>query len=287
MQRFVWPDGKRCAVAVTFDVDGESSPLAHDPQSGHRKLTSISVGAYGPIVGVPRILESLRRADLRGTFFIPGFTAELHPETVDSILEGGHEIGHHGYLHERPNLLSDEEEEAVLARGIEVLEHLTGNRPTGYRSPAWELKPGSPALLKRYGFRYDSSLMGNDIPYLVQLDGGLGSLLELPIQWILDDYPHYNGAGGISSPEKVFEVWSSEFAGYYRYSGAFILTMHPFVSGRPSRVMLLERMIEYINGFDGVWWATLEEIAAYCLEQASTVPTWAPPDLGKLSGREV
>lgn len=286
MQRFVWPEGKRCAVALTFDVDGESSPLAHDPQAGHRKLTSISIGAYGPNVGVPRILEALDRYDLKGSFFIPGFTAELHPETVEAILEGGHEVGHHGYLHERPNLLSDEEEEAVLERGIEVLERLTGKRPTGYRSPSWELKPGSPALLKRYGFRYDSSLMGNDIPYLIQLGDDLGSLLELPIQWIIDDYPHYNGAGGISSPEKVFEVWSSEFAGYHRYNGVFILTMHPFVSGRPSRVMLLERMIEYINGFDGVWWATLEEISNYCLEQATDVPSWTPPDLGKLSGRE-
>src|SRR5579875_705911 len=274
MQRFVWPDGKQCAAALTFDVDGESSPLAHDAQSGHKKLTSISVGAYGPNVGVPRILETLDRYGLNGSFFIPSFTAELHPETVDAIVEGGHEIGHHGYLHERPNLLTDEEEEAVLVRGIESLERLTGKRPTGYRSPAWELKPSSPALLKRYGFQYDSSLMGNDIPYLVELGGELGSLLELPIQWIMDDYPHYNGAGGISSPEKVFEVWSSEFAGYHRYNGVFILTMHPFVSGRPSRIMLLERMIEFINGFDGVWWATLAEIATYCLEQASAVPSW-------------
>jgi peptidoglycan/xylan/chitin deacetylase (PgdA/CDA1 family) len=202
---------------------------------------------------------------------------------IERMLTEGHEIGHHGYLHERPDTLSDEEEEAVLVRGIEVLERLTGKKPVGYRSPAWELKPSSPALLKHYGFRYDSSLMGNDIPYYVATQNG--NLLELPIQWILDDYPHYAmNLGGISSPEKVFEVWSSEFEGYHRYNGCYILTMHPFVSGRPSRVMLLERMIRYINGFEGVWWATLEEIAAYC-ESSGQLETWTAPDLKMLAGR--
>ncbi len=136
--------------------------------------------------------------------------------------------------------------------------------------------------MKRYGFRYDTSLMGDDIPYLV--DTPSGDLLELPIQWILDDYPHYTTNVGISSPDKVFEVWSSEFAGYHRYNGVFILTMHPFVSGRPSRVLLLERMIEYINGFEGVWWATLEQIADYCLSRTD-LQRWSPPDLKALIGR--
>jgi len=226
---------------------------------------------------MPRILDVLRAAEIKGTFFIPGFTAELHPELVARTVAEGHEIGHHGYLHERPDTLSDEDEEAVLAHGTEVLERLTGRRPVGYRSPAWELKPSSPALLKRYGFRYDSSLMGDDIPYLVATDEG--NLLELPIQWIIDDYPHYSMQhGGISSPEKVFEVWSSEFAGYHRFNGCFVLTMHPFVSGRPSRIALLERMITYINGFEGVWWAPLEEIADYCLA-AGQCQVWSPPNL--------
>lgn len=282
--RFAWPDGKQVAVALTFDADGESLPLVQDPDRGPERLTFVSTGAYGPAVGVPRILESLRHYDLKATFFVPGFTAELHPEMIEQIVEGGHEVGHHGYLHERPDRLSDDEEEAVMVRGIEVLERLTGRKPTGYRSPSWELKPGSPALLKRYGMRYDSSLMGNDIPYLV--DTAEGPLLELPVQWILDDYPHYAPAsgGGISSPEKVFEVWSSEFAGYHRYNGVYVLTMHPFVSGRPSRVLLLERMIEYINGFDGVWWATLGEIADYCLSR-NDLAVWTPPDLKRLAGR--
>jgi peptidoglycan-N-acetylglucosamine deacetylase len=279
MTRFQWPEGKQCAVALTFDVDGETIPFVQDPERGHERLTLISGAAYGPAVGVPRILDVLDTHGLKGSFFIPGFTAELHPAMIERIMGAGHEIGHHGYLHERPDTLSDADEEAVLVRGLEVLEQLTGRRPTGYRSPAWELKPGSPALLKRPGFVYDSSLMGNDIPYRVATASG--DLLELPIQWILDDYPHFARVGGvISSPQTVFDVWSTEFAGYHRFNGCFVLTMHPFVIGRPSRIALLERLIEYISGFDGVWWATLDEIARYCLETGAG-ETWTPPDLAQ------
>lgn len=283
MARFEWPDGKRCAVALTFDADGETIPLVMDRERGHERLTLISTGVYGPEVGVPRLVEMLEQFGLKATFFIPGFTAELHPEMIELLMTNGHEIGHHGYLHERPDTLSDEQEEAVLVRGLEALQRLTGKRPVGYRSPAWELKPTSPALLKRYGFLYDTSLMGNDIPYYVATDQG--NLVELPIQWILDDYAHYSmDSGGISSPQKVFEVWSSEFAGYHRYHGCYVLTMHPFVSGRPSRVLLLERLIQYINEFEGVWWATLQEIADYCV-RSGQLGVWTPPDLKTLAGR--
>ena len=284
MARFAWPDGKTCAAALTFDVDGESIPLARDREHGHKKLTLISSAAYGPAVGVPRILDVLQTHGLKGTFFIPGFTAELHPAMVDRIVGDGHEIGHHGYLHERPDTLSNEDEEAVLRRGLEVLERLTGRKPVGYRSPAWELKPGSPGLLKRHGFLYDSSLMGNDIPYRVATPSG--DLVELPVQWILDDYPHFAmERGGIASPQNVFDVWSTEFAGYHRFNGCYVLTMHPFVSGRPSRIALLEQMIESINQFDGVWWATLEEIANYCLT-AGAGEVWTPPDLQRIATGE-
>lgn len=278
MARFTWPDGKQCAVALTFDVDGETIPLVRDREHGHEKLTLISSAAYGPAVGVPRILDVLEAFGLKGTFFIPGFTAELHPDMVRRLVAEGHEVGHHGYLHERPDTLSDAEEEAVLIRGLEALSHLIGDNPIGYRSPAWELKLSSPGLLRRHGFRYDSSLMGNDIPYLVSTPAG--PLLELPVQWILDDAPQFSmtSGGGISSPEKVFEVWSTEFAGYHRFNGCYVLTMHPFVSGRPSRIMLLERMIRYIQQFENVWWATLAEIGDYC-ERAGVCEVWTPPDL--------
>ena len=268
MAQFKWPNGKRCAAALSFDMDGETIPLVYDPANAQRRLSLQSEATYGPAVGMPRILSLLERHDIRSTVFVPGFTAERHPDILIDLVERGHEIGHHGYLHERPDFVDDEEEERILVRGLEVLEGITGKRPVGYRSPAWELKPNSPALLKRHGFLYDTSLMGDDVPYLIGAGAG-ETLVEVPVQWINDDWPHFGFCSvpqlgfGISSPQKVFEVWSEEFAGYHEFGGCYVLTMHPFVMGRPSRIRLLDRMIQFINTFDDVWWATLAEIAAY------------------------
>jgi peptidoglycan/xylan/chitin deacetylase (PgdA/CDA1 family) len=278
MSGFRWPEGKRCACVLSFDVDGETIPFVRDPENARRRLTLQSEAVYGPNVGAPRLLDLLAEYGLPASFYIPGFTAERHPDLVERILREGHELGHHGYLHERPDTLDDEQEEAVLVHGIEVLEKLTGQKPRGYRSPSWELKPGTPALLKRHGFVHDSSLMGDDVPYLV--DTPHGQLVELPIQWINDDAPHYSRTTGISSQEKVLEIWRAEFKGYHRYGGCYVLTMHPFVSGRPSRVLALERFIRYASGFPGVWWATCGQVADYCLKEG-VAQVRPMPDMGK------
>lgn len=269
MANFPWPDGKRCAVALTFDMDGECVPMIYDPQNYHKRLSLQSEGTYGPNVGVPRILDLLDRHAIQASFFVPGFTAERHPDLLRDMIARGHEVGHHGYLHERPDFVDEAEEERIMVRGLDVLESITGRRPRGYRSPAWELKPTSPALLKKYGFVYDSSLMGDDEPYLI--DAGAGKLLEIPIQWMNDDWAYFGFCSipslgnGISSPQTVFDTWSEEFAGYYDIGGCYVLTMHPFVIGRPSRQRLLDRLIHYIEGFDGVWITTLGHIADHAL----------------------
>lgn len=270
MARFDWPDGRICAVALSFDMDGETIPFVADPPNARKRLTLLSESMYGPNVGMPRILRLLDLYELKATFFVPGFTAELHPDVLERVLDEGHELGAHGYMHERPDTLSDEEEEAVLVRSIEVQERLTGRRPVGYRSPAWELKPTTPALLRKHGFLYDTSLMGDDVPY--RIEAGDGELIELPVQWILDDWPHFGFSAvpplgtGISSPEKVFEVWSSEFDGMHKAGSLVALTLHPFVIGRPGRMLLLERFIRYMRGHPRVWFTTLEEIARHCAD---------------------
>jgi peptidoglycan/xylan/chitin deacetylase (PgdA/CDA1 family) len=236
MALFTWPNGAQCAAALTFDADGETIPLVQDKERGHERLTLISTSTYGPQVGVPRILDVLQAFGLKASFFVPGFTAELHPEMIERMLAEGHEVGHHGYLHERPDTLSDEEEEAVLVRGIEVLERLTGKKPVGYRSPAWELKPSSPALLKRYGFQYDSSLMGNDIPYYVAT--AEGNLLELPIQWMNDDWPFF-GSRPILPASLPYEIWTEELKALYAEPGKlYVLTAEQ--SGKVQRLKLAE-----------------------------------------------
>jgi len=277
MPNFPWPNGAKVAAAITFDEDGECIPLVYDPASATKRLTLQSEAAYGPNVGTPRLLDLLEKHGISGSWYIPGYTAEHHPDLVREMVARGHEIGNHGYLHERPDFVDEDEEERILVRSLEVMESITGKRPIGYRSPAWELKPTSPALLKKYGYLYDSSLMGDDEPYLISAGDNGETLVELPIQWINDDWPHFAFSSipslgtGISSTQKVFEVWSEEFAGYYDFGGCYILTLHPFVSGRPSRIRLLDRFIHYVNTFDGVWWATLEQIANHVLSTNAAI----------------
>lgn len=267
---FRWPAGYRAAAAFTFDLDAESAILVDAPAAAGR-LSVMSHQAYGPRTGVPRLLRILDRRGVRATFFVPGYSAERHPEAVRAIRDAGHEIGHHGYLHEPVATLTPEEEERVLLRGLEALERVAGVRPTGWRGPMWETSYATAAILARHGFRYDSSLMDADRPYLVAADGEANSptIVELPIHWGLDDWEQYvylpglSGSGLIESPAKVYELWSLELDALAAEGGIFILTNHPFASGRASRAAALERLIEHAQAIEGLWIASLEEIAAH------------------------
>lgn len=264
LARVAWPGKARCAVTLCFDVDAESGCLCRGEQYAHR-LSSLSQGRYGIRRGLPRILDLLDQHHIRATFYVPGYTAELYPTDIGEIRDSGHEIGHHGYLHERPDTLSAEQERVVMQKGLEALDRAVGVRPVGYRSPAWEITPTTLGLLNEFGFLYDSSCMGEDVPYVERHEGR--SVLELPVQWLLDDWPQfaYTGDGGAppAAPEAVFAIWSAEFDALYAEGGYFMLTMHPEVIGRPHRVALLERLIGHINARPGVWWATAEEVARH------------------------
>ncbi|MGW4819608.1 polysaccharide deacetylase family protein [Streptomyces sp. NPDC004227] len=264
---FPWPDGRRAAAAFTFDVDAESCVLAHDPSASSR-MSLMTHQAYGPRVGVPRLLRLLRRQNVKATFFVPGFTADTYPDMVRSIVDEGHEVAHHGYLHE-PMRGNDAAREAeYLDRGLEALDRL-GIRPAGYRAPWWEMNWHTPDLLIERGFQYDSSLLDGDTPYRLHGTGAAGSLVEIPVDWGLDDweqyafYPGWTGSGVIESPRKVHEMWLLEAQAHHAESGCFVLTNHPFISGRPSRAAALERLIEDVRALGGMWITTLEQIAAH------------------------
>jgi peptidoglycan/xylan/chitin deacetylase (PgdA/CDA1 family) len=259
-----WPNGARCAVTLSFDVDAESSYLIRG-DTWAKRLTSLSQGRYGITCGLPRILDLLDEHDVKATFFVPGWTAEHHAAAIGEILRSGHEIGHHGYLHERPDTLSPMQERSVMQQGLEAIERAIGVRTVGYRSPAWEITPTTLELLNEFGFLYDSSGMGQDVPYVES--HGTYSMLELPVQWLLDDWPlfGFNGeTGQIANPSRVYEIWSEEFDGLYEERGYFMLTMHPEVSGRPHRIALLDRLIRHVKEKPDVWWATGEQVARHC-----------------------
>jgi peptidoglycan-N-acetylglucosamine deacetylase len=261
-----WPAGHKGGFALTFDVDAESAILAMRPAYAGR-LSTMSHQAYGPKVGAPRILELLERHRLRATFFIPGLTADRYPGVVEKIAAAGHEIGHHGYSHVPFHSLSEARERHELERGLATLERITGRPPRGFRAPWWELNERTPALLAEYGFEFDSSLMDDDRPYL--LDTGRGLLAELPVHWMLDDWEQYaflpepNIGSVIESPAKALELWRLELDALVDDQGLFILTCHPFISGRPSRVRALEQLIEHARARGDVWFASLSEIASH------------------------
>ena len=166
-----WPGGKAAAAAFTFDVDAESAVLWGSPGNADR-MSVMSHQAYGPLVGVPRLLGMLERHRIRSTFFVPGYTAHRYPAVVKDIVAAGHEVAHHGYLHEQPTAVSAEKEAANLDRGLQALEEVAGVRPVGYRAPMWDLSWRSPALLAERGFLYDSSLMDADVPYELAVGPG-------------------------------------------------------------------------------------------------------------------
>lgn len=267
--RYQWPEGYRCAVAVTFDFDAESAFLFREPQKAARSLAGLEERRFGPRVGVPRILNLMDRYNLKSTFYVPGWVAATHTEAVKSIRDAGHEIGAHGNVHEALDHLDPEAEKAVLAESLRLLETTVGVRPVGYRSPSWELNMGTPALLKEHGFLYDSSLMGNDIPYW--LDTPKGPLAELPIQWLLDDAPFfrhvYGATNAIAEPDRVLRMWGQEFKAMYEENGCFIVTCHPWISGRASRIAMLDSLIQYMRSLPGVWFTTLEEMARWHVSQ--------------------
>ena len=273
-----WPHGARCAVALTFDLDSDSIlHLAH-PERADTMVASQSWLRYDE-VAVPRIVDMYKRFGIRQTFFFPAWCMERYPRNVEAILEGGHEIAHHGYLHEHPNEQTREGELYWLQRGIEVIERMTGKRPRGWRAPLYNFSKYSAEFLAQEGFLYDSTLMGDDVPYLLETKAG--QVVELPSHWAMDDWPHYthsidlNYMMPIKSPDEAMNVYMSEFEAIWEHSGLLVAVWHPFVSGRLARCMRVAKFIEDMLSRGGVWIATLEEIALHvrkCIDDGTYEP---------------
>ena len=279
-----WPHGHRAAASFTFDVDAESAVLSASPGSETR-AGIMSHQSYGPLVGVPRILSILQRHAVTATFFVPGFTAQRYPRVIRDIVEAGHEVAHHGYLHEPLAGVDAETEAGSLDRGLETLERVAGVRPVGYRAPMWEPTWNTPRLLAERGFLYDSSLMDADVPYELAVSGvrGVGSVVEIPIQWALDDWEQYcflpgvSGEGLIESPTKAEEIWTLELDALRDVGGCFVLTNHPFLTGRPSRASVLDRLISRAVEHGDVWVANMGQIADHVRSLGLPPRTVEPP----------
>lgn len=248
-------------LAVTFDVDAESVWLAAGP-GYERRLSTLSEAGYGVGRGLTRVLELLVRYQATGTFYVPGATAQRHPEAVAQIIDNGHDIGHHGHDHLKSHEIDGPEQRRELERGFEALGAL-GVKPKGYRSPAWELTPDTLALLGEFEFEWDSSLMEDDRPY--EIEAGGRTLVELPVHWTLDDWPWFgwteDGGGNLGDSELVARVWRQELQSAIDEDRPITLTMHPEVIGRPHRLIALERALEHARE-NGVKIVSHRELAA-------------------------
>ena len=261
-----WPNGARVAVALSFDVDNATHSLAR----GQIGANELSAGEYGAIDGLPRVLRVLNKYDVPASFFIPAVSDLLHPQMVRDILANGrNEVAVHGWIHEDlPALNNEAEEQRLLNQAIASLTKSMGKRPVGYRAPSWAFSRYTMQQVKEAGFLYDSSLMASDDAYEIQIDGKPSGMIELPISWILDDYPHLAVPGGaLPSPELVLQMFQAEFDSAYEEGGLFVLTMHPHITGHRSRAAALDKLIAHMRARPGVWFATHEQVARYLRAQ--------------------
>jgi peptidoglycan-N-acetylglucosamine deacetylase len=228
-------------VCVTFDVDAEAG-LGAELDAHRSRLSTLSEREFGVRRGLPRILELLGEHGLPATFYVPGATAQRHPEAIRAIVDAGHEVGHHGHHHLVSHTLDAADQAAEIDEGLAALQPFLGEA-VGYRSPAWELTPQTAELLVSRGFAHDSSLMADDRPYWV--DVGAHRLLELPIHWSLDDVPwfHIGSATRPTAASAWLEAWTDELAAAAREDRPVTLTFHPEVIGRGYRALALERLL--------------------------------------------
>jgi peptidoglycan/xylan/chitin deacetylase (PgdA/CDA1 family) len=259
-----WHGGARCAVALSFDSDHETNELREAGES----IGRLSQGQYGNRQGVPRILEILKKFDVKASFFVPAVTALLYPDEQRRVAAEGHEIGIHGWIHERNSELPLAAERDLQMRSAEVLERISGIRPVGIRTPSWDFSPNTLAITKEMGLLYDSSLMADVDCYELLMNGENTGVVELPVEWIRDDAVYFNmnrfaALRPYTPPTDVFDIFKREFDAAYREGGLFQLTMHPHISGYRSRVWILDELIKYMRSHAGVWFATHADVVRY------------------------
>jgi peptidoglycan/xylan/chitin deacetylase (PgdA/CDA1 family) len=261
-----WPNGARVAVCLSFDPDNQTIPL----NAGINAPLTMSEGEYGALSGVPRILRFLDAFNLPATFYVPAVAALLHPDMMTAINRSGrHEVAMHGWIHEDPLALNDPEEEwRLLSQALATLEKVDGKRPVGNRNPSWTMSTYTMGLIKRAGLLYDSSLQAMDEPHDVLIDGQSTGLVELPVNWILDDAPFLPPYAALPSPRLIMQTFKDDFDRAYRDGTLFMLTMHPHITGQRSRMKYVEQLVQYMQAKPGVWFATAEQIARYIKSQS-------------------
>ena len=262
---FPWPNGARSALFPAFDVDSESVWLGADPQNAKRLIT-MSYGGYEARVGIPRILEMLRRHAVKATFFVTGWSIDANTAACEAILKDGHEIAHHGYYHLRPDTADEATRIDEMDRAIEAMKRVLGIFPVGYRAPWGETCVEQMELLKARGIRYSSSFRDDIRPYRHLLPSGPGPV-EIPVNYAFDDWgyglSHRTSPRALFGREAVLSIWRDEFDQTHEWGGLTTMVMHPQVTGRPMRMLILDQFLQHVRGHDDVWIATGRDIVEH------------------------
>ncbi len=264
-----WKDGARCAIALSFDSDHETNEL----REGGKSIGRMSWGQYGNRVGIPRVLDLLKRHDIKASFYVPAVTALLYPDEQRRVIAEGHEIGIHGWIHELNSILPYEIERDLMFRSADALERITGVRPVGLRTPSWDFSPNTLRIETELELLYDSSLMADEDCYELVMDGTPTGIVEVPVEWIRDDAVYFmmhrfQSLRPYTPPKDVLDIFLREFDAAYEAGGLFQLTMHPHIITARSRIWILEEVIRHAKARGDVWFATHAEVAAYAKEHA-------------------
>lgn len=259
-----WANGASCAVGLSFDSDHDTFEL----RDGGKSISALSQGQFGPRQGIPRIRELLRNNGVPATFFVPAVSAIHYPDEQRALIDEGHEIALHGWIHERNTLLDGDTERDLQHRSADALEKITGIRPVGIRTPSWDFSDNTLQITVEMGLLYDSSLMADVDCYELLLNGEPTGVTELPVEWIRDDaaYLVMDRWGGLRpqiAPHDILQIFIREFDAAYAEGGIFQLTMHPDIIGHRSRIWILKELISYIRQHKDIWFATHADIARY------------------------
>jgi len=267
LQPDTWPNGARVAVLLSFDVDNDTIAIARNETPS---LGAMSQGEYGARVGLRRVVNLVDEHAIPASFFIPAVSLVIAPQMVDVIQASGrHEFGVHGWIHELNTELDADTERELVTRAVAYLEQATGARPLGYRAPSWNFSPNTLDIIRGLGFLYDSSLMADDRPYELTVHGEPTGMIELPVEWILDDAPLMNPRGNsYTAPRDLLQVYIDEFDKAYEEGTMFLLTTHPHIIGHRSRIVILEELIAHMQAKGDVWFATHQQVAEYVRDQA-------------------
>ena len=257
-----WPDGNRCCVNLSFDYDSNSAIVRRSPLD----IVAQSRGRFATNVAIPRILDLLDKHELKATFFTPGWTIDNFTESCEEIVSRGHEMAAHGYLHERLAEISWESERSVFEKSMEAFEKI-GVKTEGFRAPYWLISDRTLDLIQELNFTYDSNFMDNDLPYMLKWRGKDTGLVELPVEWLLDDWPHFETHR--MSPKQVYDIWKPEFEGIYELGRYFGLTCHPQAIGRISRIQMLDKLLTEMKEKGDVWFANCKEVADWTRRRLS------------------